>query len=267
MERSVSDLVRRALEEDVGPGDITSAILPPRRVSGRFLAKSDLVLAGVDVAREVFRQTGAKAAFTRKDGDFVRARTVFGTVSGSAVAVLSGERVALNFLQRLSGVATLTRRFVELAKPAEIFDTRKTTPGLRALEKRAVLAGGGRNHRMGLYDQILIKDNHLEVIGEERLREILPTLPRPVEIEAATLDQAKFFATLPVDIILLDNFTVPGLRRAVREVRAIHPRVILEASGGVNLKTVRAIGRTGVDRISVGALTHSAPAADISLDL
>ncbi len=267
MERAVSDLVRRTLQEDVGSGDITSAILPPRRVVGTFLAKTDLVLCGLDVAREVFRQTGATTSFSKRDGARISAGTRFGMVRGPAVAVLSGERVALNFLQRLSGIATLTRSFVDRAKPAEIFDTRKTTPGLRVLEKYAVRCGGGRNHRMGLYDQILIKDNHLEAIDEERLREILPDLPKPVEIEAATVEQAKFFASLPVDIILLDNFSLAGLRRAVREVRAIHPGVILEASGGVNLRTVRAIGRTGVDRISVGAITHSAPAADISLDL
>lgn len=266
MARLLSETVRVALAEDVGSGDITSKFIPPRPVTGRFLAKQDLVLAGTDAAKEVFRQTGARAKLS-PDGTRLRRGQFFGEVRGPAVAVLSGERVALNFLQRLSGVATLTRKFVDLAKPAEIFDTRKTTPGLRALEKAAVVAGGGRNHRMGLYDQVLIKDNHLETLDEEALREVLPRMPRPIEIEAASLEQAKFFATLPVDIILLDNFDVPSLRRAVREVRAIHPRVILEASGGVNLKTVRAIGRTGVDRVSVGALTHSAPAADISLEL
>lgn len=260
-------VVRAALREDVGSGDITSEIIPPRPVVGRFLAKQDLVLCGTDVAREVFRQVGARVAFARKDGTRIPRGTFFGTVRGPARAVLSGERVALNFLQQLSGVATLTRRFADLARPAEIFDTRKTVPGLRALQKYAVRCGGGRNHRMGLYDQILIKDNHLETLDEESLREILPGLPRPIEIEAASREQAKFFATLPVDIILLDNFDVAGLRKAVREIRRINRRVVLEASGGVNLKTVRAIGRTGVDRISVGAITHSAPAADISLDL
>lgn len=267
MGKPLEAIVREALEEDVGSGDITSALIPPRPVVGRFLAKQDLVLCGTAVAREVFRQVGAKVSFSRKDGAALRRGNVFGTVRGPARAVLSGERVALNFLQRLSGVATLTRRFAESARPAHILDTRKTTPGLRELEKYAVRCGGGRNHRMGLYDQILIKDNHLETLDEESLREVLPGLPRPIEIEAATLDQAKFFATLPVDIILLDNFTVPGLKRAVREVRSLNRTVSLEASGGVNLKTVRAIARTGVDRISVGAITHSAPAADISLDL
>jgi len=267
MAKPLDVLVREALEEDIGSGDITSQLIPPHGVIGRFLAKQELVLCGVDVAREVFRQVGASVSFTRKDGATVRKGAVFGSVRGPARAVLSGERVALNFLQRLSGVATLTRRFVELAEPAEIFDTRKTTPGLRALEKHAVRCGGGRNHRMGLYDQILIKDNHLETLDEEALREAIPGLPRPIEVEAATLDQALFFSTLPIDIILLDNFTVPELRRVVRTIRRINRTVTLEASGGVKLGTVRAIARTGVDRISVGAITHSAPAVDISLDL
>jgi nicotinate-nucleotide pyrophosphorylase (carboxylating) len=185
--------------------------------------------------------------------------------------VLAGERVALNFDQQLSGVATITRRFADLARPARVFDTRKTTPGLRALEKYAVRCGGGHNHRMGLSDGVMIKDNHIAAIGDlDALREKVEALAskgKPVVLEAATYEQALLFATFPVQVLMLDNFDVPGLKRAVRAVRNLNPKLEIEASGGVNLKTVAAIARTGVDRVSVGALTHSAPAVDISLEL
>jgi nicotinate-nucleotide pyrophosphorylase (carboxylating) len=235
------------------------------------VARQDLVVCGLGVAREVFRAVGVSFVPCARDGRRVRKGAVLGTVGGPARRVLAGERVALNFLQRLSGIATLTRRFVELARPARILDTRKTTPGLRDLEKYAVRCGGAHNHRMGLHDMALVKDNHIAAVGDlELLREKVCELRARglrIEIEAQDLEQALLFATFPADVLMLDNFTVPELRRAVRLVRGVRPELEIEASGGVTLETVRAVGRTGVDRISVGALTHSAPAADISLDL
>jgi nicotinate-nucleotide pyrophosphorylase (carboxylating) len=185
--------------------------------------------------------------------------------------VLAAERTALNLVQQLSGVATLTRRFVELARPAKIFDTRKTVPGLRLLQKHAVRMGGGHNHRLGLDDGAMIKDNHVAAVGdEEALRErVFDYAARKVDvvIEAQSEAQALLFATWPVKVLMLDNFPLDGLRRAVRKIRALAPALEIEASGGVTLETVKAIAKTGVDRISVGALTHSAPARDLSLEV
>jgi nicotinate-nucleotide pyrophosphorylase (carboxylating) len=265
------DIVKRALLEDGAFRDLTSAIIPNRRVTGRFLAKQDLVVCGLDLARVAFRHVGVSFTPGVRDGQAAKKGAILAVVAGPARRVLAGERTALNFVQQLSGVATITRRFAELAKPARVFDTRKTTPGLRALEKYAVRCGGGYNHRMGLHDGVMIKDNHIAAINDlDALREKIEALAakgRPIVLEAATHEQALLFATFPVQVLMLDNFTVPGLRRAVRAVRNLNPKLEIEASGGVTLKTVRAIARTGVDRVSVGALTHSAPAADISLEL
>jgi nicotinate-nucleotide pyrophosphorylase (carboxylating) len=267
----MKDIVRRALMEDGAFQDVTSPIVGDAPARGRFVAKQDLVVCGLAVAREVFRQVGATLIPKARDGARLRRGGVIATVSGRARKVLAGERVALNFLQRLSGIATLTRRFVDLARPARVLDTRKTTPGLRALEKHAVRCGGGLNHRMGLHDGVLIKDNHVAAIGDfEALREKVCALRpevRRIEIEAQTLEQALLFSTFPIDVLMLDNFGIPALRKAVRLVRSVHPGLTIEASGGVTLATVRAVARTGVDWISVGALTHSAPAADLSLEL
>ena len=265
------DPVKSALLEDGAFRDATSAIIPNRRVTGRFLAKQDLVVCGLDLAARTFRHVGVAFRPLVRDGRTARKGTVLATVSGPARRVLAGERTALNFVQQLSGVATITRRFADLARPARVYDTRKTTPGLRALEKYAVRCGGGYNHRMGLHDGVMIKDNHIAAIGDlELLREKVGELAakgRPIVLEAATHEQALLFATFPVRVLMLDNFTVPGLRRTVRAVRDLNPKIEIEASGGVNLKTVRSVARTGVDRVSVGALTHSAPAVDISLEL
>lgn len=265
------DPVKRALLEDGAFRDLTSAIIPNRRVTGRLLAKQDLVVCGIDVARRAFRHVGVDFAPKVRDGKAAKKGTILGSVTGPARRVLAGERTALNFLQQLSGVATITRRFADLAKPARVYDTRKTTPGLRELEKYAVRCGGGYNHRMGLHDGVMIKDNHIAALGDlEELREKVEALAakgRPIVLEASTHEQALLFATFPVQVLMLDNFSIPGLRRAVRAVRNLNPKLEIEASGGVNLATVRAIGRTGVDRVSVGALTHSAPAVDISLEL
>jgi nicotinate-nucleotide pyrophosphorylase (carboxylating) len=265
------DIVKRALLEDGAFRDITSAIIPNGRVTGRMLAKQDLVVCGIDVARRAFRHVGVGFSPKVRDGAKARKGTVLAVVAGPARRVLAGERTALNFLQQLSGVATITRRFADLAKPARVYDTRKTTPGLREFEKYAVRCGGGYNHRMGLHDGVMIKDNHIAALGDlEVLREKVGELSakgKPIVLEASTHDQALLFATFPIQVLMLDNFSIPGLRRTVRAVRKIHPKLEIEASGGVNLKTVRAIGATGVDRVSVGALTHSAPAVDISLEL
>ncbi len=266
--KAVADIVRRALREDIGDGDLTSRILPNNTpVTARIVAKQKMIFCGIPVAREVFSQRKCRLVASEKEGGTVRSGTVVARISGRVRDVLGAERVALNFLQHLSGVATLTSEYVRKASPARIYDTRKTLPGLRILQKYAVKCGGGWNHRRGLHDQVLIKDNHLEVLSRNQLRDRLSKMPRPVEIEAATEKQALFFATLPVDIILLDNFSTPRLRKIVRSVRKVNPKIVLEASGGVNLETVRSVGRSGVDRISVGAITHSVPAADLSLKL
>lgn len=265
------DQVKQALLEDGAFHDITSAIIPNSPVKGRFVAKQDLVVCGMAPARRTFQLVGVGFSPRMRDGDRARKGSVLATVTGPARRVLAGERTALNFLQQLSGVATVTRRFAELARPARVFDTRKTTPGLRALEKHAVVCGGGHNHRIGLHDGVMIKDNHIAALGDlDVLREKVVAFAsrgKLVVLEASTPEQARLFATFPIKVLMLDNFSIPALRRTVRVVRDLNPALEIEASGGVTLKTVRAVARTGVDRVSVGALTHSAPAVDISLEL
>jgi len=274
------DAIDAALEEDIGPGDLTSAFFIPEglRGSARIFAKQTAIAAGVETAAEVFRRvdstlglrTLAAAGQPLSPGQTVM------EVTGPVHSILTAERVALNFLQHLSGVATLTRRFVDAITEtaAVILDTRKTTPGLRALEKAAVRAGGGQNHRFGLYDMVLVKDNHLAADSAafaETLRRQIELFRKDhpdikIEVEADTLDQVRAFLAVPgIDVILLDNMTTAELREAVR-LRGLS-RVKLEASGGVTLATVRQIALTGVDFISSGALTHSAGAVDFSLEL
>jgi len=271
---SVQAAVANALAEDIGTGDVTTraVVAPDTRAHAILLAKQAGVICGMDVAREAFRQTGVVVWFPSpvNDGERVSGSgEVLGKITGDAIGILTGERVALNFLQRLSGVATLTARYVEAiaGSKARIVDTRKTTPGLRALEKYAVTVGGGCNHRFGLSDGILIKDNHIVAAGGitlaiERARKSAHHLLK-VEVEAKTLEQVDEAVRGGADVILLDNMDVPMLVQAVEIVAG---RALTEASGGVNLSTVAAIASTGVDLISVGALTHSAPALDISLD-
>ena len=270
------DPIAIALAEDIGPGDATVEFFidPAQTASARIFAKENAVVAGAATAAETFARVDPSLAVTveRADGSLV----VFGdtvlTIQGCAGSILSGERVGLNFLQRLSGVATLTRRYVDAVAGtrARILDTRKTTPGLRALEKAAVVAGGGHNHRMGLYDMVMVKDNHLLADPElqsaiDRARAARPDLR--IELEADNLGQVYIFLDLRgVDVILLDNMTPHDLRAAVNLGRARGSRVQFEASGGVNLDTVCAIAETGVQWISVGALTHSARAIDFSLE-
>ncbi len=275
----VADIVRRALAEDLPAGDVTSeaTVYPARRAVGLFHCKQKAVVCGLDVAREVFRQVGgAKLTPCVKDGARVAKGAVIAEIAGKARSILAGERTALNLMQRLSGVATLTRAFVDRVRGtrAKILDTRKTTAGLRSLEKRAVVCGGGTNHRMSLSDAALIKDNHIEAVGdEERLRESILALRVKrgpgfrIEIEAQTEEQALLFSTFDVDVVMLDNLAPPVMRKLVPVMRKLNPGLTIEASGGINLKTVRAVAECGVDWISVGAITHSAPAVDISLEL
>jgi nicotinate-nucleotide pyrophosphorylase (carboxylating) len=265
-------LVRAALKEDLGTGDVTTRGLVDRPLigKGRILSRRFGIISGMAAARQVFSQVDRRLRFVPRlqDGARVRPGHPVAIVRGRIASILIGERTALNFLQQLSGVATLTRTYVDQVKGtrAKIYDTRKTVPGLRFLQKEAVLAGGGRNHRMGLFDAALIKDNHIDACTDLD-RRIHRIKARWIQIEARTMQEVRRFIELPIDSMLLDNFSIPQLRRAVRWIRGRRRRLEIEASGGVNLKTVRAIARTGVDRISVGELTHSAPALDLSMDI
>jgi nicotinate-nucleotide pyrophosphorylase (carboxylating) len=266
------DIVRRALNEDVRDGDITTDATVPcgQQARGLFMVKSDCVLAGLDVAFEAFRQLdpGVRVAARRHDGDACSSGEEIATVTGSARALLVGERTALNFLQRLSGIATRARRFVDASGGRiTILDTRKTTPTLRALEKYAVRAGGARNHRAGLFDAVLIKENHIHLAGGvrqavERCRAHNPAVP--IEVEAETLAEFEEALAAGVAVILLDNMSTADIRRAVALTRG---RTKIEISGGVTLERLPELAATGADFVSVGALTHSAPAADISFEI
>ena len=278
MTPSARETIGRALAEDLGSGDITSECFIPadHRSTARIIAKENAVLAGTEVAGEVFRQVdpAIEIEIRKHDGDTMGPGDLILMAAGPTRALLSAERTALNFLQRLSGIATLTRRFVDAVAGtrAVILDTRKTTPGLREFERLAVRAGGGVNHRFGLFDRVLAKDNHLAITGDatglqraiEEAKKRAPDIL--VEIEADTLDQVRLLCGLRgVDIILLDNMSNEQLREAV-EIRG-DKKILLEASGGVNLDTVAAIAATGIDQISVGALTHSARAIDLSMEI
>ena len=265
-------LVRLALEEDVGRGDITTqAIVPPElRARGVFVTKASCVLAGLDVALEVFRclEPGVRLLSGKQDGDLCNAGEGVAEVQGSARTLLTAERTALNFLQRLSGIATESRRFVEAAAGRiTVLDTRKTTPTLRALEKYAVRVGGAANHRAGLFDAILIKDNHVRLagcVGEAiaRVRAALPGVR--IEVEAQSLDECDEALRNGVEAILVDNMAGDGIREAVRRAGG---RATIEVSGGVSLERMSEIASSGADFVSVGALTHSAPAVDISFEI
>lgn len=287
------DPIAAALKEDIGEGDITSRAFVPAdtQVSAQIIAREPAIIAGTSTAAEVFRRVDPKIKIriARRDGSAVAPGKTIIELRGPARSILTAERVALNFLQHLSGIATLTRKFVEAAgaKHVQILDTRKTIPGLRLLEKAAVVAGGGSNHRFGLFDMVLVKDNHL-VAGSglsgmakaiRRIRKRNPGIR--IEVEADRLDQVRALLEMAdVDLILLDNMTPAELRKAVAlrneagrdserigERSRVARRIKFEASGGVTLKNVRQIAATGVDYISVGALTHSAPAINLSLEI
>jgi nicotinate-nucleotide pyrophosphorylase (carboxylating) len=274
VETSSLDPVDIALAEDVGSGDLTSLFfIPGTRVSkGRIFAKEACVLAGTDLVRRIYQKLdpGLELKVLKQDGAALDPGESVIELSGFTRSILTGERVALNFIQRLSGVATLTAQFVRAVNGtgATILDTRKTTPGLRALEKAAVKTGGGRNHRMGLYDGVMVKDNHL--LAKPEIQQAVRAIRRDhphilIELEADSIDQVRDFIDLEgVDVILLDNMTLDQLRACVSLKRS---GLKFEASGGVSLTTVRQIAETGVDFISVGQLTHSARAIDFSLEL
>jgi len=271
------DPIAAALKEDLGNGDITTEFFVPEALQarGRIVAREPAVVAGTAAGAEVFRKIDpvTEVQIAHPDGDAVVAGDVIIEVRGLARSILKAERVALNFLQRLSGVATLTRQFVDAVgnHSAKILDTRKTTPGLRALQKAAVVAGGGVNHRSGLYDMVLVKDNHLAALGGlsgfadqiRRLREERPNIR--IEVEADDLEQARAFVEIDgIDVILLDNMVPAQIREALALRRN---NIKFEASGGITLKNVRRIAATGVDYISIGALTNSAPAVDLGLEM
>jgi nicotinate-nucleotide pyrophosphorylase (carboxylating) len=266
------DLVRQALAEDRGRGDATSVATIARgiRARGTIIAKSDLVMAGIDVAAETFRQIDPQVAFevVWGDGSRVQKGEAVAQVRGDAHALLEGERTALNFLQRLCGIATLTAKYVDAAgKRITILDTRKTTPGLRVLEKYAVRCGGGTNHRYRLDDGILIKDNHKRLaggVGAAATRAMQQAGGLPVEVEVENLDELEEALKTGVPRILLDNFTTYDIREAVKRVGG---RAEIEISGGVTLERVPELATTGAQYVSIGALTHSAPAADLSFEL
>ena len=274
MEHLIGKLIEEALFEDIGPGDITSeAVIPEEATStAEIIAKQDMVLAGVLIAREVFRKLDPWVQFTplAHDGGRVQSGSIIAQVQGRTRMLLAGERVALNLMQHLSGIATNTSRYVDALKGsrAEILDTRKTLPGLRALEKYAVRMGGGRNHRFGLYDGILIKDNHIKAAGgiikamAGIRKKVHPLLK--IEVEVKTLDEVREAMAAGATMVLLDNMPPALMKQAVG---IIGERVLVEASGNVTLDNVKSIAETGVDFISSGSLTHSAPAADISMKI
>jgi nicotinate-nucleotide pyrophosphorylase (carboxylating) len=271
------DPIAAALKEDIGKGDITTEFFVPEALhaSGRIVAHESAVAAGTGTAAEIFRKIdpATDIQIVRSDGEAIVAGDVVIEVRGLARSILKAERVALNFLQRLCGVATLTRQFVDAVgnHPAKILDTRKTTPGLRMLEKAAVVAGGGVNHRSGLYDMVLVKDNHLAALGGlsgfadqiRRLRKERPNIR--IEVEADDLEQVRAFIEIEgIDAILLDNMVPAQIREALALRRN---NIKFEASGGITLKNVRRIAATGVDYISIGALTNAAPAVDLGLEM
>lgn len=277
MKPSIVDPIDAALREDVGDGDVTTDFFVSKnqQATARIVARERAIVAGAETAAEVFRRVDSATEITvlRRDGSDVNPDEAVIELRGPARSILKAERVALNFLQRLSGIATMTRKFVDAAanEHVKILDTRKTTPGLRALEKAAVVAGGGANHRFGLFDMVLVKDNHLAVnSGSEafakavrKVREARPNIQ--IEVEADTLEQVRAFLEIDgIDIILLDNMKPAQIREAIALGK---DKVKFEASGGVTLKNIRQIAAIGVDYISIGALTHSARAIDFSLEL
>jgi len=279
-ESHLAQLLKLAVLEDLGKGDLTSKAVVPKnlRARGDYVAEADGVVAGLPVLGRAFRAFGGgvRVKALVKDGTRVRKGRRLAKISGPARTILAGERLGLNLLCHLSGVASLTAQYVELTRGtrARIYDTRKTAPGQRLLEKYAVAAGGGCNHRTGLFDAVLIKDNHLALAGcplGEAVRRAKRTTRRPVEVEVTNMKGLEEALAAGADIVMLDNFKPARAAAAVRKARALARErgrpVEIEISGGVTLKTVRRLARAGPDRISVGALTHSAPALDISLEL
>lgn len=278
--KEIEKLIDRALREDVGGGDITSQFVVDRDLKGTaiILAKEKGILAGLKIVQRVFNKVDPGLKFTPfvRDGDRIRPKVKIATIEGNIRSILKSERTALNFIQQLSGVATFTSTFVNKVKgtSVEILDTRKTVPGLRALQKYAVKLAGGQNHRMGLYDMILIKENHIKAAGgvaeaikraKSYSKKRLKTGKLKIEVETRTLKEVEKTAQMGVDMIILDNMSLPQIRKAVKVIRALDEKIKIEVSGNIDLSRVRQIAKTGVDFISVGALTHSAKALDFSL--
>jgi len=269
---SIEQLIKIALEEDIGPGDITTENLVDKDLKGigEIVAKEPLVIAGLDIARQVFEQLDPDISFRPnfKDGDFIEKGNIVLEVEGKIRALLMVERTALNFLQRLSGIATHVSSYVEKLgnKNVRLVDTRKTTPGLRVLEKYAVSIGGAHNHRMGLYDGVLIKDNHIAVCGGikkaiERIKDKLPHLVK-IEVEVSNLDEVKEAIEAGADVIMLDNMDIDHIKEAIEFIKR---KAVVEISGGVTIDSLNQLADTGVDIISAGALIHSARSVDISM--
>lgn len=272
--QQIDEIIKRALEEDIGSGDLTSSalIVEDAQAKAVILAKQEGVIAGLPVAERVFKRLDEKLRWEAKkqEGERVSSGQLVAELEGDLQAILMGERTALNFLQRMSGIATLTARFVEAVRsfPVKILDTRKTVPGLRILDKYAVKVGGGFNHRLGLYDGVLIKENHIKAAGgitkavSQARRSVPPAVK--IEIEAGSLKEVEEALHSGADIIMLDNMSIKEIEKAVR---FIDRRALVEVSGGVTLENVREIAATGADFISVGALTHSVKALDLSLEV
>ena len=274
----IKNLIKQALKEDIGKGDITTNVLipPDRQANAVIISKQKGVVCGLDIVKAVFTELDKKAKFKAlvKDGDKIKPGKKIIEITAGTRTILTGERTSLNFLGHLSGIATLTRQFVEKIRPfkAKILDTRKTTPGMRSLEKYAVRCGGGSNHRVGLYDGVLVKENHFLILSKNKnigkavdvIRKNVPKNTK-VEVEVENIDELKQALVAKVDIILLDNMTPGQIKHSV--IERGRNRALLEASGGVNLSNVRRIAKSGVDRISIGALTHSAKSIDFSLDI
>lgn len=272
----IKHLIHLALSEDVGKRDLTSEAVIENRLSGKaiIVAKQEGIIAGLPVAKMVFQMVNPRIIFNqlKQDGERIKKKEKVASIQGKVKTILAAERTALNFLQRLSGIATLTAKYVEKIKGtrAKILDTRKTTPGLRVLEKYAVKAGGGENHRMGLFDMILIKENHIKAAGgiSDAIKRARSKYPRQkIEVEVRSLSELREAIESKPDWIMLDNMKIQQMKKAVKMIRSTGPNIKIEASGGINLRNVRKIALTGVDFISVGALTHSAPALDLSLIL
>ncbi|MDP3298257.1 MAG: carboxylating nicotinate-nucleotide diphosphorylase [Thermodesulfovibrionia bacterium] len=270
-------ILTQALLEDIGEGDVTTcAVIPENhRSKAVLIAKEDFVLAGLPFAERIFQLLNSELKFKahKKDGDIVKKGAVIATINGNTRSLLMAERTALNLLQRLSGIATLTRRFVEKVKglTVKIVDTRKTTPGLRTFEKYAVRAGGGKNHRFGLFDGILIKDNHINAAGSiekaVKMAKLKAQHMLKIEVEAKNIREVRSALSAGAEIIMLDNMSIEGIKKSVRMIRSQNPQIIIEASGNINLENIRKVAEICVDLISIGALTHSARAVDISMDV
>jgi nicotinate-nucleotide pyrophosphorylase (carboxylating) len=274
---AIDDVLRNALFEDIGSGDITTSLIVPEKYISKALiiAKENFILAGIPFAGRTFKLVNREVKFKarKRDGSRIRKGTVIAEIKGDTRSLLIAERTALNLLQRLSGIATLTSKFVGRVAglPVKILDTRKTTPGLRFFEKYAVRMGGGCNHRYGLFDGLLIKDNHIAAAGGLKKAVKLARSGGhnlfKIEVEAKSIKEVKEALSSGADIIMLDNMSVDEMIKAVKIIRSNMTARIIEASGNVSLENVRAIAATGVDMISVGALTHSAPASDISMQI